>query len=131
MNQSNDLDQMLATWTDDLYAVPTARILGKVLAQTSHTRQRRSWASLERWLPMAVITRPAAASPSLRFAWILIAALLAIALAAGGAIVASRLHFAAVAIPQGDAAVLAYANWIGDYTGQTDGDIYTARADGS
>src|SRR5262245_5192390 len=130
MNQSNDLDQMLATWTDDLYTTPTARILGNVLDRTSRTKQRRSWASLERWLPMAVITRPAAAAPSLRFAWILIAVLLAVALVAGGAIVASRLHLATVAIPQGDSAVIAFAT-LSDQKGETSGDVYTIRADGS
>jgi Tol biopolymer transport system component len=129
MNQSNDLDQMLATWTDDLYAAPTERILGKVLERTTRTKQRRSWASLERWLPMAIITRPAAAAPSLRFAWILIAALLAVALVAGGAIVASRLHLAAVDIPQGDSAVLVFGTDSAK-NGELAGDIYTARADG-
>jgi TolB protein len=130
MNQSNDLDQMLATWTDDLYTAPTERILGKVLEQTRHTKQRRAWASLERWLPMAVISRPATAAPSLRFAWILIAVLLAVAVAAGGAIVASRLHLATVAIPQGDDAILAYG--VATTTiDQIAGDIYTAKADGS
>ena len=64
MKQPDDLDQKLAAWIDDPYAAPTSRILGEVLERTSRTKQRRSWASLERWLPMAVITRPAAAAPS-------------------------------------------------------------------
>src|SRR4051794_12593376 len=121
---------MLATWTDDLYAAPTERILGKVLERTTHTKQRRSWASLERWLPMAVITRPAAAAPSLRFTWILIAALLAVAPIARGAIVAPRVPPAAGVIPQGDEALIAYAA-IDDTPGQTAGDIYVSRADGA
>jgi Tol biopolymer transport system component len=130
MKQPDDLDQMLAAWVDDPSVPPTSRILGRVLERTSRTRQRRSWASLERWLPMAVISRPAAAAPSLRIAWILLVALLAVALAVGGAIVASRLHLAAVAIPQGDAALIAYSA-ISDTPGQTAGDIYLSRADGS
>ncbi len=130
MRQTDDLDRMLDAWLDDPYSVPTPRILGKVLERTSRTRQRRAWASLERWLPMAVITRPAAAAPSLRIAWILLIALLALSLAAGAAIVGSRLLPAAVAIPQGDAAVIAYALF-GNGPGQIAGDIYTARADGT
>ena len=104
-----------------------------ILRQVARTRQRPAWTFLERWLPMTVITRPGLAPP-LRMAWLLLIALLCLALAAGVAIVGSRLltsngpddGLAATAvIPQGDEAVFAFATWIGA------GDIYTVRADGT
>ena len=58
----------------------------------------------------------------LRWAWLLLIALLALALVAGGAIVGSRLLPAAAVIPQGGAAVFAY---------NSNGDIFTVRADGT
>ena len=61
MTQRDDLDRMLAAWLDDPYTPPAPRYLGEVLERTRRTRQRPAWASLERWLPMAVITRPAPA----------------------------------------------------------------------
>ncbi len=131
MSSPADFERRLTDWLDDQAPMREPDGLTyAVLARTRRTRRMPGWASLERWLPMAVITRPAAAAPSLRFAWILIVALLAVALAAGGAIVASRLHLATVAIPQGDSAVMAFAA-LSDTTGEITGDIYTARADGS
>ena len=64
-----------------------------ILRQVARTRQRPAWTFLERWLPMAVITRPAPAPP-LRMAWLLLIALLVVALAASIAIVGSRLLIA-------------------------------------
>ena len=89
MNQRDDLDQMLSAWLDDPYTPPAPRYLGEVLERTRHTRQRHAWASLERWLPMALVTRPAA-SPPLRMAWLLLIAALVVALA-GAAVVGGRL----------------------------------------
>ncbi len=98
-----------------------------VLARTRRTRRMPRWANPERWLSMAVITRPALAPP-MRVAWPLIIALLVLALAAGGAIVGSRLFQAsAVPIPEGGAAVFAYGGFYGDQMG----DIFTIRADGT
>ena len=87
-----------------------------VLARTRRTRRMPRWADPERWLSMTVITRPALAPP-VRMAWLLLIALLALALAAGGAIVgaslinparpADRLS-GAYPIPVGGAAVLAF-----------------------
>ena len=47
-------------WLDDPSTPPAPRYLGEVLERTRRTRQRPAWASLERWLPMTVITRPPA-----------------------------------------------------------------------
>ena len=46
-------------------------------------RQRPAWASLERWLPMAVITARPALAPPLRLAWLLLITLLVLAMATG------------------------------------------------
>ena len=86
MNQRDDLDRLIDAWTDELYAAPASRILGKVLEETRQTRQRRAWASLERWLPMTVITRPAAAPLPLRLVYLVVVTLLILALAASVAI---------------------------------------------
>lgn len=131
--QRHDLDRMLTAWLDDPYTPPAPHYLGQVLEQTRRTRQRPAWTNPERWIPMADrIPRPAAAGP-MRIAWFLIVALLVVALVAGAAVVGSQLLRSiqsdgldsAVAIPQGDAAVLAFASL------QTGTDIYTVRADGT
>ena len=93
-----------------------------VLARTRRTRRMPRWASPERWLSMAVISRPTLAPP-LRAAWLMLIALMILALAAGGAIIGSRLFQASTyPIPQGGAAVLAF---------DSNGDIFTVRADGT
>jgi Tol biopolymer transport system component len=131
MNHRDDIDRELSNWLDDAYLPPTPRNLAAVLERTRHQKQRPAWASLERWLPMTVITRPAL-SPPLRLAWLLLVALLAVALAASVAVVGSRFltstspdgSLAATAvISQGPDAVLAFDT--------PEGDIYTVRADGA
>ncbi len=57
MNKRGDLDRMLTVWLDDPYTPPAPAYLGQVLERTRSTRQRRSWASLERWLPMTITLR--------------------------------------------------------------------------
>ena len=128
MKQFDDLDHMLSTWLDDPYSPPAPHYLGQVLERTRRTRQRPAWTSLERWLPMADrIARPAAARP-LRMAVLLILALLVLVAAATVIGVGSRLVTPISAIPQGGAAVIAFAS---DNGGQSRGDIYTVRADGT
>lgn len=70
------------------------------------------------------VLQPATAPP-LRMAWFLLLALLVVALVAGIAFVGSRL-LPSTTIPQGGAAVLAYASASGG-----SGDIFTVRADGT
>ena len=131
--QRRDLDRMLTAWLDDPYTPPAPHYLGQVLEQTRRTRQRPAWTNLERWIPMADrIPRPAASGP-MRMAWFLLIALIVVALAAGVVVVGSQLLRSidanrldsTVAIPSGDAAVLAFASL------QTGTDIYTVRADGA
>ena len=117
MTRHDDLDRQLMAWVDDPSTPPAPRYLGEVLERTRHTRQRPSWASLERWLPMTVITRPPATSP-LGLAWLLIVGALVIALAASVAIVGTRFlvhgpRWTAAAlfpIPQGDEAIFVYGS---------------------
>ena len=82
MTHRDDLDQMLSTWLDDPYTPPAPAYLGQVLERTRQTRQRRAWANLERWLPMASqFSGPTAAWP-VRMAWLLLIGLLVVALIA-------------------------------------------------
>ena len=113
MTQRDDLDRMLTAWLDDPYTPPAPRYLGQVLERTRHTRQRPAWASLERWLPMADKVLQPTTAPPMRLAWVLLIALLVVAVAAV-AVVGSRL-LASSTIPQGGAAVFTF----GSISGQT------------
>src|SRR6188508_1567359 len=57
MNRYDDLDRMLTSWLDEPMTLPAPRYLGEVLEQTRGMRQRPSWASLERWLPVTITLR--------------------------------------------------------------------------
>ncbi len=106
----------------DLAGPSTPGLRDEILAAAAQTRQRPAWSFLERWLPMAVITRPMAA-PAVRPLWLLLMALLLTILAAGGLIVGASLLRSDATIPMGGAAVLVFD--------ATDGEIYTIRADGT
>jgi Tol biopolymer transport system component len=127
MTYRDDLDLMLSAWLDDPYTPPAPEYLGQVLERTRRTRQRPAWASLERWLPMAdkVLARPA--SPPARIARLLLVALIVLALAAVVVVVGAQLLRPKAEIPQGGAAVIAFAS----LGGATSGEIFTVRADGS
>jgi Tol biopolymer transport system component len=127
MTHRDDLDRLLSAWLDDPYTPPAPHYLGRVLERTRQTRQRPAWASLERWIPMADKVLQPTTAPPLRAAWLLIIALLLVALVAGVAIVGSRLLTPSPVIPQGGAAVFAFSSIVGE----ADGDIYLARADGT
>lgn len=90
------------------------------------------WASLERWLPMTVITRPVLAS-SVRLTPLLLIGTLTLGVTASVAIVGSRslesnstdnVLSSTALIPQGDEAVFAFASY-------GDGDVFTVYADGT
>jgi TolB protein len=123
----------LNTGLADLLGSSVPDYADDVLRQVARTRQRRGWTFIERWLPMSVITRPATAAPPLRIAWLLLIALLIVALVASIAFVGSQLLRATVAVPQGGAAVLAFDSWKGEPwpAGRSAGDINTVRADGT
>jgi len=138
MTHHDDLDQLLSTWLDDPHTPPAPRYLGQVLERTRRTRQRPAWASLERWLPMASRIPGRAAAPPLRTAWLLLIALIVVALAASVVFVGSQLLRSVrpddslkstVAIAQGGAAVFAFGSISSDSEGV--GDIFTVRADGT
>jgi Tol biopolymer transport system component len=78
MNQRDDLDRKLMAWLDDPFTPPAPGYLGEVLARTRHTRQRRSWASLERWLPMTITLRRPMLAPPMRLLAIGLALILAL-----------------------------------------------------
>jgi Tol biopolymer transport system component len=131
MNHRDDLDGMLSAWLDDPFTPPAPRYLGRVLERTRRTRQRPAWASLERWLPMADKVLQPTTAPRFRTAWLLIIALLVLALTFGIVVVGSRLVDSSPVIPRGGSAVFAFASFVGDASGQTAGDIYLATADGT
>jgi dipeptidyl aminopeptidase/acylaminoacyl peptidase len=127
MTQRDDLDRLLSAWLDDPFTPPAPQYLGRVLERTRQTRQRPAWASLERWLPMADKVLQPTMAPPLRAAWLLLIALLIVALVAGIALVGSRLLKPTPVIPQGGSAVFVFSSIVGD----TGGDIFLARADGT
>jgi Tol biopolymer transport system component len=139
MTGHDDLDRELLSWLDGMDSRPTPRNLDVVLERTRHTRQRPAWASLERWLPMAVITIPST-SPPLRLAWLLLIGLLVVAMGAGAVIVGSGVlnstrsddgRLSTAVIPQGGEALIAFGTLDDVPDGQKAGDIYTVRADGT
>lgn len=131
MTHHDDLDRMLTRWTDDPGFVPAPPYLGAVLERTRHTRQRTAWANLERWLPMATKISGQTATLPLRMAWLLIIGLIVLAIVTTLAIVGSRFLRQPVEIPQGGAAVYVFASYAGGLGSQTDGEIFTVRADGT
>jgi Tol biopolymer transport system component len=139
MTPDERLEADLSAGLTDLAGTSTPDYRNDILRQVARTRQRPAWTIPERWLPMTVITRPGLAPP-LRLAWLLLIGLLLLALTASIGVIGSglltstdptdRLPSTAV-IPQGDEAIYAFAAWVGDVTGQTGGDIYTVKADGT
>ncbi len=128
MTQRRDVDRLLSTWSGDAYSPPAPAYLSKVLERTRQTRQRHAWASLERWLPMTVTTDRPAAPRALRVAFIMLVVVALVVAAAGIAVVGARLLKPSPGLPLGGGAVLAFAS---DEGGQSLGDIYTVRADGT
>ena len=101
MNERDDLDRRLMAWLDDPYTPPAPAYLGAVLERTRRTPQRRSWASLERWLPMTITLRRPMLAPSMRLIAIGLALMLALLVALAAVPVLSRLGLlrATVAVP--------------------------------
>ena len=127
MTQHDDLDRMLSAWLDDPYTPPAPRYLGQVLERTRHTRQRPAWASLERWIPMADKVLQPTAAPPMRLAWVLLIALLVVALSPRSRSLAPD-SSRSTSIPQGGTAVFAFGSISGQSTAK---DILTVRADGT
>jgi Tol biopolymer transport system component len=139
MTPSERLEAELSAGLNDLAGTSTLDYRNDILRQVARTRQRPAWTFSERWLPMTVITRPGLAPP-LRVVWLLLIGLLLVALTASVGVIGSRLltssdpaddRPATAMIPQGDEAIYAFASWVGGDSGQTSGDIYTVKADGT
>ncbi len=132
MTPHDRLDRQLTAGLNLLAGSSTPNYQNDILRQVARTRQRPAWSFLERWLPMAIITRPTAAAPPLRVVMLLLIALLVLALATSVAFVGSQLLRATVPIPQGGAAVFTFGSYEGDESSpQLAGDIFTVRADGT
>ena len=131
MTHRDDLDRMLMAWVDDPYSPPAPHYLPQVLELTRRTRQRPAWTYLERWFPMADrLAVPAAGAPP-RLAWLLLIALLAAALVTAVVVGARLLEKTSPPLPIGGSAVFTYGSFVGNDVGQTGGDIFIARADGT
>ena len=133
MSPSSDFDRRLADWLDAQAPMREPDGLTyAVLARTRRMRQVPGWASLERWLPMTVITRPALALPC---GWpgSCSSACSSLALVASVAIVGSRLLTSNG--PDGGLAATAVdpARGRGRVRLQPPigGDLFTVRADGT
>jgi Tol biopolymer transport system component len=80
MSDSHRIDRLFAALTDDAWSPPPPAYLDAVLERTRRTRQRRAWASLERWLPVELtFRRPMLAMPMRLLAIVLALLLLLIA----------------------------------------------------
>ncbi|HEY8636175.1 MAG TPA: hypothetical protein VIL81_02835, partial [Candidatus Limnocylindrales bacterium] len=82
MTARDDFNRTVSDWLDEAAGRGTPDYLDAVLAQTTRTRQRPAWSSLERWLPMAITFR-ARVAPIPRLAWaVVLLALLVLAVVA-------------------------------------------------
>ncbi len=92
MSDSEHIDRLLAALADDTWSPPAPAYLGVVLERTRRTRQRRAWASLERWLPMELtLRRPVLAMPARLLAILLTLLLLLVAAMSVPLLLGSRL----------------------------------------
>jgi WD40 repeat protein len=87
MTLNDGFDRTVSVWLDEQAGRGAPDYLGEVLAQTTRSRQRPAWSSLERWLPVQTTLR---LTPIPRMAGVLALVLLTLALVAAGLFVASR-----------------------------------------
>ena len=82
MTAHDDFNGMISGWLDEQAGRGAPDYLDEVLAQTTRTRQRPAWSSLERWLPVQ-LTFSRRLAPNPRLAWaVVLLALLVLAAAA-------------------------------------------------
>src|SRR5262245_49753732 len=129
MTPNEPLEARLTAGLDDLAGPPTPGFRNDILAATARTRQRPAWSFIERWLPMAVITRPRAAAAPVPLARLLLLAALILVLGASLAFVGLQLLRGTVAIPEGRDAVFTFRSVAAD--AQKPQDVMTIRADGT
>jgi Tol biopolymer transport system component len=81
MTAHDDFNGMLSDWLDDQAGRGAPDYVDEILVRTIRTRQRPSWSSLERWLPVQ-LTFTSRVAPFGRLAWtLLVIALIALAAA--------------------------------------------------
>jgi len=68
MNPRDDFNGIVSGWLDDQAGRGAPDYLNAILARTIKSRQRPSWSSLERWLPVQ-LTFSARLAPITRLAW--------------------------------------------------------------
>jgi dipeptidyl aminopeptidase/acylaminoacyl peptidase len=112
MTLHDGFDRTVSDWLDGEAGHGMPGYLDEILIETTGTRQRPWWSSLERWLPMQSTTRFAQVP---RMVWVLIVMALVIALATAVLVVGSRRSAPAPLAPVGHGTVLYAA---------ADGDIY-------
>lgn len=112
MTLHDGFDRTVSDWLDEQAGHGMPDYLDEILSETTGTRQRPWWSSLERWLPMQSTTRFAQVP---RMVWLLIVLALVIALATAVLVVGARKPAPAPFAPAGHGTVLYAA---------ADGDIY-------
>ena len=78
MNEQRDFARSVSVWLVERAGSTKPGYLDETLSRTVRTRQRPSWSSLERWLPVQASLRFV---PVARFAWLVLLVALAVALA--------------------------------------------------
>jgi WD40 repeat protein len=112
MTLHDGFDRTVSDWLDGEAGHGMPGYLDEILTETTGTRQRPWWSSLERWLPMQSTTRFAQVP---RMVWLLIVVALTIALGTAVLVVGSRKPAPAPFAPAAHGTVLYAA---------ADGDIY-------
>jgi len=117
MTTRERFDRELPEVLESLYLGPTPFYRDDILSRTAATRQRPGWAFLERWLPMSAIAERMAAAPRVPLRYVVLVALLVLALVAAAAYVGSPRHLPAPFGPAGN----------GDIPYVSNGDIYVGN----
>ncbi len=112
MTLHDGFDRTVSDWLDEQAGHGMPGYLDEILGETTGTRQRPWWSSLERWLPMQSTTRFAQVP---RMVWLLIVLALVIALGTAVLVIGSRKPAPAPFTPAAHGTVLYAA---------PDGDIY-------
>ena len=87
MTLNDGFDRTVSDWLDEQAGRGSPGYLDEILTQTTRTRQRPAWSSLERWLPMQTTLHLA---PVPRIAWLLVVLTLVAVLGAAVLAVGSR-----------------------------------------
>jgi Tol biopolymer transport system component len=140
MNRPSTFETRLEAWLEEGPTTGPDELLADVHARARSVRQRPGWWLALKGDPMTTTWRARPAHFPGRLAFILLTALLILAIAAATLLVGSRLitqsdaqgtdgaMAVAPAIPEGDEALLAFTSWNGEPSGC---DLFVVRADGA